>query len=119
MKTADVYKLVICKEFSPSPGPRYASEGDFSGEEFRIKLLAPRLKDAISNKKTLFIDLDGTAGYGTSFLEEAFGGLIRIDKYKYDDILAHLQLKSEEEPYLTEDIMGYLKDAHVAFCNEK
>ncbi len=119
MKTADVNKLVICKEFSASPGPRYTSEGDFSGEEFRVTLLGPRLKDAIVNKKKLFIDLDGTAGYGTSFLEEAFGGLIRIDGYKYDDILAHSQLKSDEEPYLTEDIMGYLKDAKKAVRNEK
>ena len=32
----------------------------------------------------LIVDLDGTAGLGTSFLEESFGGLIRRDHINYN-----------------------------------
>ena len=59
----------------------------------------------------LFIDLDGTAGYGTSFLEEAFGGLIREDRFSYDVITSTVEYKSDEEEYLIEDTQAYLKEA--------
>ena len=79
----------VAKDYSPIPGARYPKEGDFSGQEFRTKLLSPKLKEAIENKTILLVDLDGTLGYGTSFLEEAFGGLIRSDKFNLDDIKKH------------------------------
>ena len=43
-------KINIAKDFSPIPGARYPIEGDFSGQEFRQTILAPKLKDAIKNK---------------------------------------------------------------------
>lgn len=101
----------VAKEFSRTPGPRYPFEGDYSGEVFRQKHLEPALKRAITNNAILLINLDGTAGYGTSFLEEAFGGLIRVDKYKLDTLLEHIEIYSEEEPYLIEDVINYLQDA--------
>lgn len=103
--------LVVLTDFSPTPGPRKIVEGKFSGEEFRQSYLEPKLKEAIEKQTKLFIDLDGTAGYGTSFLEESFGGLIRVNKYSYEEILSHIELKSEEESYLIDDIMWYLEDA--------
>ena len=48
--------------------------------------------------------LDGTAGLGTSFLEEAFGGLIRIDNISYDDIQSTLEYISEEDEDYIEEI---------------
>lgn len=30
---------------------------------------------------TVIVDLDGTSGYGSSFLDEAFGGLVRTDGF--------------------------------------
>ncbi len=103
--------LVVSTNFSPTPGPRKILEGKFSGEEFRESCLEPKLKEAIEKNTKLLIDLDGTAGFGTSFLEEAFGGLIRINKYSYEEILNHIELKSVEEDYLIDDIKWYLKDA--------
>lgn len=111
MITANRIKLVVREDFSATPGPRAEDEGFFSGEVFREKVLEPKLKLALSQKEKLFIDLDGTAGYGTSFLEEAFGGLIRINKYKHEEILNTIEIKSEEESYLIEDIYNYLEDA--------
>ena len=111
MKVVNRLSLAVETDFSPNPGPRYKDEGDFSGEIFRYSVLEPKLKQAIDENTQLFIDLDGTAGYGTSFLEEAFGGLIRVNGYEYQTILDHIDLKSEEEEYLIEDIEEYLKDA--------
>lgn len=115
MKAVNKLKLIVVNDFSPTPGPRYIHEGNFSGEVFRNLCLEPKLKEAIDKKSTLFINLDGTAGYGTSFLEESFGGLIRENGYTEKEILNHIQIKSEEEEYLIEDINEYIKEAQ----NEK
>lgn len=104
-------ELSIAKEFSPIPGARYPSEGDFSGQEFRNKLLVPKIKEAQCLGVHLHIDLDGTAGYGTSFLEEAFGGLIRIDDYEYRLLNSLLIFKSEEDPEYITEIHEYMQDA--------
>lgn len=107
----DKIKIKIVDKFVSTPGPRYIKEGKWSGEKLRKELIFPYFEQAIKNKKHIFIDLDGTSGYGTSFLEEVFGGLIRINKLKYEDIIKILDLKSDEEPYLIEDIKEYLLDA--------
>lgn len=104
--------LVVAKEFSSTPGFRTKEEGPFPAVDFRDNLLYPRLKDAIENNDILMVDLDGSAGYGTSFLEEAFGGLIRECKLSYQDIKAHLQLKSDDDPSYIDEINGYLYDAN-------
>jgi hypothetical protein len=68
----------ICiADYAPSPGGRFVSDGEYSGEWFRDDILAPALREAAANSEILTIVLDGTSGYGSSFLEEAFGGLIR------------------------------------------
>ena len=103
----------IARDFSPIPGARYPIEGDFSGQEFRQSLLAPKLKEAIQSNTVLNIDLDGTLGYGTSFLEEAFGGLIRTDKFSYDDILSHIQFTCNDDPGYIDEINSYMEDSNV------
>jgi hypothetical protein len=101
----------IAEDFSPIPGARYPSEGDFSGEEFRTNILAPKLKEAIANSEILVINLDGSCGYGTSFLEESFGGLIRTDKLELSDIHKHIKFISNDDPAYIEEIESYLSDA--------
>jgi len=104
--------IKIATDFSRRPCARFLSEGDFPGEEFREKLLFPKLHEAIANNKKLEIDLDGTAGLGTSFLEESFGGLIRVDKLKYEDIIKTMVLISVDDPEYKDEIYEYLKDAY-------
>jgi hypothetical protein len=65
-------------EHAPSPGGRYISDGPFSGEWFRNEILGPAVATALESEDKVKVELDGTAGYGSSFLEEAFGGLIRV-----------------------------------------
>ena len=103
-------KLIIrVRDFSIIPGSRYKDEGDFSGEEFRESFLEPRFEKALETGKKILIDLDGTIGYGTSWLEEVFGGLAR--KYGVDKVIKLFDFKSYEEPYLIDDIKEYIKNA--------
>ncbi len=103
--------LVVDKEFSHTPGFRTKDEGPYPAVDFRDEHLYPKIKEAIDNDFVLLVDLDGAAGYGTSFLEEAFGGLIRVCKLSYQDIMNHLSLKSDDDPSYIEEIYGYLRDA--------
>ena len=66
--------ISIAKDFSPTPAGRYRSDGPFPGEKFRDDLLLPALR---RDAEHVTVELDGTAGFGSSFLEEAFGGLVR------------------------------------------
>jgi hypothetical protein len=104
--------IKIAKDFSYAPGPRYIHEGKNSGELFRTTILHHAMKEAILSKQKLTVDLDGTGGFGRSFLEEAFGGLIRIDKMSYQSILDVLEVISNEQPLLKEKVYSYLKKAH-------
>lgn len=104
-------ELQIAKEFSDVPGPRTKNEGPYSAEQFVEELLEPRFRKVVDGNGVLKIDLDGAFGYATSFLEEAFGGLAR--KYPIDQVLSHLEFKSEEEPYLIDDIKRYIREART------
>lgn len=104
-------KIKIAKDFSKSPGPRYRNEGRYSGEEFRETVLSPKVVEAIRTSEQLIIDFDGTYGFGTSFLEEAFGGLIRIDNLSLQDLMRVIKFISIEEPDLIDEVNRYLNDA--------
>ncbi len=100
------FKIKISKDFSPTPGARYYKDGPFSGEEFFDKLLSVKFKSAIENNSKLTIDLDGTEGYATSFLDEAFRRLAELNKPQktWDNIL----LISVEEPDWIDEIKSYI-----------
>lgn len=95
----------IADEFSKFPGPRFKELGKYSGEEFRESFLIP----ALNENQLIRIVFDGAMGYGSSFLEEAFGGLVRAG-YKKEDLISRLELISEEDPSLISDIHEYIED---------
>jgi len=103
----DVLKIAVAKDFSDSTGGRVPMEGPNSGEEFRDNLLIPALNN---HSGKIFIDLDGTDGYGSSFLEESFGGLIRKG-FKADDLLNRFIFKSEEDDSYIDEVIRYIKEA--------
>ncbi len=104
-------KINVCKEYTDTPGGRYKEQGDFSGQDFRETILEPKYLESIMKNEKLQIDLDGGYGYGSSFLEEAFGGLIRDLKDNYKQTLDIIEIKSDDEPKLIEDIKRYIKEA--------
>ena len=73
------------------------------------RLLLPAFDRARAEDGILLIDLDGTEGYATSFLEAAFGELAR--KYPISEVLAHLDFKCDDEPGLVQEIRQYIQDA--------
>ena len=83
--------VIKVRDFTEFPGPRYRKDGPFSGEEFREVQLRPALSDALKNGGLVTVELDGVAGYGSSFTEEAFGGLLRSG-FSYDQLKNHLQI---------------------------
>jgi hypothetical protein len=105
------HMMIYIKSFSVVPGSRKMDEGKnaHSGEEFREYYLIPKFEEALAKGIKLIVNLDGTIGYGTSWLEEVFGGLVR--KFNQEKVESTLDFISEEEPYLIDDIKHYIKDA--------
>ncbi|MBS1037193.1 STAS-like domain-containing protein [Gluconobacter cerinus] len=83
----------------PYPGGRYISDGPYSGEWFRENFLLPALKQAIAHNETLTVNLEGVPGYGISFLEEGFGGLIRKREINAHDIKKYLIIEGSSPKY--------------------
>lgn len=96
-------------EFSEFPGPRYERLGPNSGEKFRELVLLPAL--LAEHQEDVIVNLDGTAGYGSSFLEEAFGGLIRRGVSYETAIKLCNNIISKEDESLKEEIRIYINEA--------
>ena len=79
-------------DYVKAPGFRSKQDGEFSGEWFRETVLAPELRQAIEKNDRLVVHIDGVAGYGSSFLEEAFGGLIRNRLATRSEVDQHLEI---------------------------
>lgn len=87
--------VLYVKNFSVTPGARYRHLGKASGEEFRDDVLVPRLQQ----DPELIVNLDGVRGYGSSFLDEAFGGLVRLGIFDITliyNLVSHLESQNEE-----------------------
>ena len=85
----------VAEDFSPSPIGRYRSDSDTSGEAFRVDHLVPALKSF----DQVIVNMDGTDGYGSSFLEEAFGGLIRVEGFSEKQLKSKLHIISSRTSY--------------------
>jgi len=85
----------VVRDFHERPYGRYRNDApgcEFtSGETFRQEVLAPALKkfDFVT------VDLTGYNRYGRSFLDEAFGGLIREEGFSSSELKSKLAYKHE------------------------
>jgi hypothetical protein len=102
--------ISIAKEFSPYPVGRFYGDGPDSGERFRDEYLEPPLRAG----DIVQVQLSGTEGYGSSFLDEAFGGIVRKLKLSEQDARARLHVVADDDPvdqgYLAE-ALEYISDA--------
>jgi STAS-like domain of unknown function (DUF4325) len=101
--------ISVAGRFTRYPAGRYRTDGPFSGQQFREEHLLPILRAG----ETAIIELDGTRGYGSSFLEEAFGGLVR-DGFSPEQVLATFEMRSSDKSLLYE-IEEYIR--HGAEAN--
>lgn len=66
--------ISVAEDFAKYPGGYFDEYGLDNGESFRRDHLIPAI---LSRVDMVEVDLNGTEGYASSFLEEAFGGLTR------------------------------------------
>lgn len=105
--------ISIAKDFSDVPAGRYLADGDFTGQKFREDYLVPALKEADKNHPVV-VDINDVEGYGSSFLEEAFGGLVREACYSKDDLDEKLKIiASGEYVFFKEVIQLHIKEASM------
>lgn len=88
-------KLIVAN-YTEYPGPRYCNQGNSSGEEFYHDVLNNVFAKALKSKKILEVVLDGTAGYASSFLDEAFGNL--IFDFSAEVVKKNILITSKQEP---------------------
>lgn len=89
-------RISLARDFSRHIGPRFVGQGPFSGEKFRKVLV-----EALRKSDVVIVDLDGTTGIGSSFLDEAFGGLVFAEGMSKADVLRRVRVKSDlDESYL-------------------
>lgn len=94
----------VGKSYSRYPAGRFSEDGPFSGQRFREEVLLPALRQG----STIEVVLDNTAGYGSSFLEEAFGGLVRAGIGA--DAIFKLLILTTEDDGLRDEILSYIDD---------
>ncbi len=102
-------KINIAIDYSPSTGGRTEDEGPFSGEVFRETVLLPKYVLCLENDDVLEVDFDGCYGIGTSFLEEAFGGLVR--EHGYRGVWQRIKLVATEDLTIQQNVRKYIKEA--------
>lgn len=94
--------ISIARDFSDTPAGR--TKGAFTGEAFRESLLMPALRE----HEKVVVDLSDVVGFGSSFLEEAFGGLIR-QGFTLKDLESRLVVQGGLEVYV-QRIWQYIRD---------
>lgn len=104
--TNDTIRINVAKQFTKLPGARYIRLGQFSGEEFRQRFLLEPIKQG----KTVIVELDGVRGYGSSFLEEAFGGTVRALNLEPEDALQRLKVETSIRSWQL-DVEEYIRTA--------
>jgi hypothetical protein len=102
-------KVNVARDFTKYPAGRYKRNGKTSGESFRERFLVPYL---LKGEKVT-VELDGTIGYGSSFLEEAFGGAVRNTNLNSQSVAELIELVSSNKA-LKEEILRYIADAKGA-----
>ncbi|WP_272677190.1 STAS-like domain-containing protein [Providencia sp. PROV160] len=89
-----VIKLV---DFTKFPLGRYEGDSSSSGEVFRKNWLLPALN---KNDENIVVYLDGAkVAIGSSFLEEAFGGLIRHENFTLNELNSRLSIDTTNDMY--------------------
>lgn len=94
----------ISHDFSRYPAGRFKADGPYSGEAFRDDILMK----ALASKESITVQLDGVRGFGSSFLEEAFGGLVR-NGYTPGELKDRIIIETTDTS-LREEIMEYINN---------
>lgn len=84
--------MISIANFSKYPSGRDVQDGSFNGQTFRETVLLPALKKATEDGETICVSLEGVMSFGSSFLEEAFGGLVRKEGFSKETLKRYLRI---------------------------
>ncbi len=92
--------IIAVKDFSSYPAGREELDGPYNGSKFRESILLPELLESIRKNGRLVVSFNGVKSFSTSFLEEAFGGLMRSSAFKDSkfsklDLEKHLRIAND------------------------
>ncbi len=93
IKTSKDDIMLRVADFSVYPIGRDDRDGDHNGERFRRDHLLPAIKDAFDKGVKLVVSFKGVLSFGSSFLEEAFGGLVSKENLPRKDVLGTLVIE--------------------------
>jgi hypothetical protein len=96
----------IAQDFSDSPSGRYIEDGAYCGANFLNDFLLPN----IHKYTKIILDFTHVLGYGSSFLEEAFGGLVRETGMSKDELFRHIEVRTLNDPFLLDEINQYIDE---------
>ena len=104
-------RISLAEDFSPFPAGRYhPDDGPYTGQRFREERLVPAL-GKLGEAERLEVVFDGVEGCGSSFLDEAFGGLVRDAGFSKAFLKKHLCLTISDSDL--KDVVG-LAYQHIA-----
>ena len=115
-------EIHIGADFSETPVGRYPTDGSFNGQTFRETMLVPALKAALESREKVEVWIDDAEGYGSSFLEESFGGLVRVEGFKEPDLKNTLCIRLEDKVFEIYNVLiwRYIRDAQrILDANKK
>ena len=104
----------LVEDFNPNPFGRYREDGERSAQVFREKHLMP----AVLEYDRVVVDLSGYNYYGSSFLEETFGGLVRAGISK-QELERKLDIKHDQLPSIVFAARDYINRASLQATVEK
>lgn len=95
-------RIKIAQEYSRTPGGRWRSLGEYSGEDFYETMLHPRYLEAVESGADLIVELDGARSYPNSFLDQSFGELAR--KYGVQKVRNVIKFKTDRFSWIVDYI---------------
>jgi hypothetical protein len=107
----------VASDYYPYPSGRFPSDGTYNGERFRNETLAPALRAAKASgaSEKVIIDIDGVRSFGSSFLEEAFGGLVRLGLFTRGELASLLEIRcTKPHLFMFRDLIrSYIESAQA------
>lgn len=103
-------RIKVKDDFTEYPGTRFRKHSDNSAEQFYEEHLDPKFEEAMEKGVFMVVDLDGCAGFASSFLDQAFGSLAH--KYGLDEVEDRLVITSNECPSYIRDIKESMQEWH-------
>ena len=96
-------RITVVRDFHPRPWGRTEEDGKGNATRFREQHLKPAMNDF----DQVIVDLSGYNLYGSSFLEEAFGGLVD-SAHSPESLQAKLRIVHNRLPSLVNEAWSYV-----------